>query len=84
MQGKMAKKGPSIHVVPSATKPGQFVAKEARNPKPVTRPASQAETIKKAIPLARHNQSEVVTPPPPRRVDPGPRQLRERSQPPDG
>lgn len=57
----MAKKGPSIHVVPSATKPGQFVAKEAGNPKPVTRPASQAETIQKAIPLAKQNQSEVVT-----------------------
>ena len=56
----MAKKGPSIHVVPSQTKPGRFVAKEEGNPKPITRPASQAETVKKAIPVAKENQSEVV------------------------
>ena len=57
----MSRKGPSIHVVPSSTKPGKFVAKEEGNPRPVTRPASQTETIKKAIPLAKQNQSEVVT-----------------------
>jgi hypothetical protein len=56
----MAKKGPSVHVVPSQTKPGKFVAKQAGNPKPLTRPASQGDTIKKAIPVAKANNSEVV------------------------
>jgi hypothetical protein len=54
------KKGPSIHVVPSKAQPGKFVAKEAGNSKPVTRPASQEKTIEKAIPLAKQNKSEVV------------------------
>lgn len=57
----MAKKGPSIHVVPSASRPGKFVAKEAGNPKPITRPATQAKTIEKAKPIAQANQSELVT-----------------------
>ena len=56
----MPKKGPSIHVVPSATTAGKFVAKQAGNPKAVTRPATQAATIAKAIPLAKKNESEVV------------------------
>lgn len=56
----MAKKGPNVHVVPSKTQPGKFVAKEAGNPKPITRPATQADTIKKAIPVAKENKSEVV------------------------
>ena len=56
----MPRKGPNVHVVPSATKPGKFVAKEAGNPKPITRPATQAATIAKAIPVAKANQSEVV------------------------
>jgi uncharacterized protein DUF2188 len=55
-----AKKGPDVHVVPSKTTPGKFVAKEAGNPKPLTRPASQAKTIDKAIPVAKQNHSEVV------------------------
>ena len=54
------KKGPNLHVVPSQTKPGKFVVKEAGNPAPVTRPASQSASIEKAIPKARQNQSEVV------------------------
>ena len=54
------KKGPSIHVVPSSTKPGKFVAKVEGNPKPITRPSSQAKAIEKAIPVAKQNQSEVV------------------------
>jgi hypothetical protein len=56
----MARKGPSIHVVPSSTRPGKFVVKKAGNPDPQTRPATQAESIRKAIPLAKKNQSEVV------------------------
>ena len=56
----MGKKGPSVHVVPSASKPGKFVAKVEGNSKPITRPATQAKTIAKAIPVAKHNQSEVV------------------------
>jgi hypothetical protein len=55
------KKGPSLHVVPSQTQPGKFVVKEAGNPKPITRPATQGASIKKAIPKAKQNQSEVVT-----------------------
>ena len=56
----MPKKGPSVHVVPSSTTPGKFVAKEAGQSKPITRPATQAATIAKAIPVAKKNQSEVV------------------------
>ena len=56
----MARKGPSIHVVPSKTTPGKFVNKVEGNPIPVSRPASQADSIKKAIPIAKQNQSEVV------------------------
>lgn len=56
----MPKKGPSIHVVPSQEQPGKFVAKEAGNPSPITRPASQAKTIERATPIAKANQSEVV------------------------
>lgn len=54
------KKGPSIHVVPSQSRPGKFVVKEARNPKPLTRPASQEKSIEKGIPLAKENKSELV------------------------
>lgn len=54
------KKGPSVHVVKSATQRSKFVAKEAGNPKPITRPATQAATIAKAIPVAKQNKSEVV------------------------
>lgn len=56
----MARKGPSIHVVPSQTTPGKFVNKVEGNPKPISRPATQQDSIKKAIPVAKHNQSEVV------------------------
>ena len=55
-----AKKGPSVHVVPSQTTPGKFVGKIEGNPKPVTRPASQEATIERVTPIARRNQSEVV------------------------
>lgn len=53
-------KGPNVHVVPASTKPGKFVAKEAGNSKPITRPATQAATIERAIPIAKQNHSEVV------------------------
>ena len=56
----MAKKGPSVHVVPSQTTPGKFVAREASSDRPFTRPASQATTIERAKPVARENQSELV------------------------
>ena len=56
----MAKKGPSVHVVPSKTQPGKFVAREAGSEKPFTRPASQDKTIERATPVARQNQSELV------------------------
>lgn len=55
------KKGASLHVVPSQTKPGKFVVKEEGNPKPITRPGTQQQSIEKAIPIAKRNQSEVVT-----------------------
>jgi hypothetical protein len=55
-----SKKGPSVHVVPSQTTPGKFVVKEAGNPRPITRPSTQAQAIDKAIPVAKQNQSEVV------------------------
>lgn len=56
-----SKKGPSVHVVPAPNSPGKFVVKEAGNPAPLTRPASQSASIAKAIPIAKQNQSEVVT-----------------------
>lgn len=54
------KKGPNVHVVPSQTQPGKFVVKEAGNPKPLTRPATQEKSIEKAVPLAKEHQSDVV------------------------
>lgn len=51
------KKGPDVHVVPQGNK---FVVKEEGNPKPRSRPATQAESIEKAKPIARKNQSELV------------------------
>jgi hypothetical protein len=36
------------------------VVKEAGNPRPLTRPSSQASSIEKAIPVAKANQSDVV------------------------
>jgi hypothetical protein len=56
----MSKKGPNIHVVPAVARPGKFVVKEAGNPKPLTRPATQGASIEKAIPRAKQNASEVV------------------------
>ena len=55
-----SKKGPSVHVVPSKTQPGKFVAKEAGKAQPMTRPATQAKSIEKAVPMAKQNKSEVV------------------------
>jgi hypothetical protein len=55
-----SKKGPNVHVVRSQTTPSKFVNKVEGNPKPISRPATQAESIKKAIPVAKANQSEVV------------------------
>jgi len=54
------KKGPNLHVVPSPTAPGKFVVKEAGNPTPLTRSATQERSIEKAVPLAKANHSEVV------------------------
>lgn len=54
------KKGPDVHVVPSKTQPGKFVAREAGADKPFTRPATQAESIERGKPVARANQSELV------------------------
>ena len=56
----MAKHGPRVHVVPNPTTPGKFVNKVEGNPTPISRPASQAKSIEKAIPVAKHNKSEVV------------------------
>ena len=56
----MNKKGPSVHVVPSQSRPGKFVAKEAGKSKAITRPATQAATIEKARPVAKQNKSELV------------------------
>lgn len=54
------KKGPKVHVVPSKTQPGKFVVKQAGKSEPITRPATQAKSIEKAVPIAKHNKSEVV------------------------
>jgi hypothetical protein len=56
----MSKKGPSIHVVKSQTRPNKFVAKIEGHSQPITRPSTQAATIAKAITVAKKNQSEVV------------------------
>jgi hypothetical protein len=56
----MSSKGRSVHVVPSQTTPGKFVNKIEGNPKPISRPATQAKSIEKAIPIAKHNKAEVV------------------------
>ena len=52
---------PNVHVVPTQTPRGtQFVVKVAGNPKPVTRPSTQADAITKAVPIAKRHQSDVV------------------------
>lgn len=56
----MSKKSHSIHVIPSATTPGKFVNKVEGNPKPISRPATQSESIKKAISIAKQRGGEVV------------------------
>lgn len=48
-------KGPSLHVVPAKTAPRKFVVKEAGNPTPITRPATQVKTQEKAIPGAEES-----------------------------
>ena len=58
MAGK--KKGPDVWVVKSKTQPGKFVVKEAGAEKPLTRPATQTESIEKAKPIADRNQSDLV------------------------
>jgi hypothetical protein len=55
-----SRKGPNVHVVPSSTTPGKFVGKLEGNPNPITRPATQTQTVNKVIPIAKQNQSEVV------------------------
>ena len=55
-----SKKGPSVHVVPSQTQPGKYVVKEAGKSQLRTRPATQAKSIEKAVPIAKQNKSEVV------------------------
>lgn len=56
----MSHKGRSVHVVPSPTKPGKFVNKLEGKPTPISRPATQAKSIEKAIPVAKKNHAEVV------------------------
>ena len=56
----MPKHGPKVHVVPSQTTPGKFVNKVEGKRTPISRPASQAKSIAKAIPVAKKNHSEVV------------------------
>ena len=56
----MAGKGKSVHVVPSQTQPGEFGNKVEGNPTPISRPATQAKSIEKAIPVAKKNHAEVV------------------------
>lgn len=56
----MNKKGPSVRVVKAQFQPNKVVATVEGTPKPITRPATQAATIAKAIPVAKKNQSEVV------------------------
>lgn len=56
----MAKHGPKVHVVPAPNHVGKFVNKVEGNPKPISRPSSQAKSIEKAIPIAKKNHSEVV------------------------
>jgi hypothetical protein len=53
-------KGPNVHVVPATGNSGKFVVKEAGNPKPITRPATQERSIERAIPVAKQNLSDVV------------------------
>lgn len=55
----MAKK---VHVVPTKKSDGTpaFVVKVEGSAKPVTRPSTQAASIKKAIPIAKQKQSSVV------------------------
>lgn len=54
------KKDPDVHVLPSKTQQGKFVAREAGADKPFTRPDTQAKSIDKAIPVAKANKSDVV------------------------
>lgn len=51
-----------VHVVPVTTSTGakKFVAKIEGSDKPVTRPATQAKTAERAIPVARKLESSVV------------------------
>lgn len=56
----MSNKGKDVHVVPSKTTPGKFVNKVEGNPTPISRPATQAKSIEKAIPVAKKNHAEVV------------------------
>jgi hypothetical protein len=56
----MAKRGRSVHVIPSPTAPGKFVNKLEGGVRPISRPATQAASIKNAITIAKHNKSEVV------------------------
>lgn len=55
-------KGPSVHVVPVRTPSGtKFTVKEVGNPQPLIRPTTQERAIERARPIARENQSELVT-----------------------
>lgn len=55
----MAKgKGPNVLVVKAS--PTKYVVKEAGSPKPLTRPGTQQASIKRAIPIAKANRSELL------------------------
>ena len=56
----MSKKAHSIHVIPSAKSPGKFVNKIAGSSKAISRPATQSESIKSAISIAKRRGGEVV------------------------
>jgi Uncharacterized protein conserved in bacteria (DUF2188) len=56
----VAKKGRSVHVVPSPTTPGKFVNKLEGGTRAISRPTTQAKSIEKAIPVAKQNRSEIV------------------------
>lgn len=55
-----SKKGLGVHVLSSQTQPGKFVAKEAGKSQLLTRPAAQAKSIEKAVPIAKQNKREGI------------------------
>lgn len=52
--------GPNVHVVPTVVTTVRFVMKDEGSARPLSRPATQAQTIAAAINRARRHRSEVV------------------------